>query len=126
MTAAEAAARSGDTRFAFGANWTAFLSVLNEDRIAAAEQSLKTMLDVPSLDGRTFLDVGSGSGLFSLAAVRLGAIRVHSFDCDPQSVACGRELKRRFCPDARHWTIEQGSALDEPYVERLGHWDVVY
>lgn len=126
MTVAGVAARSEETRFAFGANWSAFLSVLNEDRIAAAEQSLKTMLDVPSLDGRTFLDVGSGSGLFSLAAVRLGASRVHSFDYDPQSVACTVELKRRFCPDARQWTIERGSALDEQYVERLGRWDVVY
>jgi 2-polyprenyl-3-methyl-5-hydroxy-6-metoxy-1,4-benzoquinol methylase len=126
MTAADVAPVADATRFAFGTNWSAFLSVLSGERIAAAERSLKTMLAVPSLEGRTFLDVGSGSGLFSLAAVRLGAARVHSFDYDAQSVACTLELKRRFGSGADHWTIEQGSALDEQYIRRLGQWDVVY
>jgi len=55
-------------RFAFGANWMQFLSVLNDERIEEAKASLKRMLNVESLAGKTFLDVGSGSGLFSLAA----------------------------------------------------------
>ena len=80
-------------RFAFGANWARFLSVLDEDRIVEAEKSLQTMLEVQDLKGKTFLDIGSGSGLFSLAARRLGA-SVHSFDYDPQSVACTAELKQ--------------------------------
>jgi len=58
--------------------------------------------------------------------MKLGAARVMSFDYDPHSVACTRELKRRYFPDAEKWTIEQGSVLDEAYVERLGHFDVVY
>jgi len=96
-------------RFEFGKNWQRFLSVLNDERIAEAEKSLRAMLETESLSGKSFLDVGSGSGLFSLAAMRLGAARVHSFDYDPQSVACTRELKRRYFPDAHHWTIEEGS-----------------
>jgi len=84
------------------------------------------MLGIQSLAQRSFLDIGSGSGLFSLAAMRLGAARVVSFDYDPHSVACGRELKRRYFPNADNWTIEQGSALDDGYVERLGSFDVVY
>ena len=55
-------------RFEFGANWAQFLSVLDEDRIDEAEKSLQTMLEVQNLKGKTFLDIGSGSGLFSLAA----------------------------------------------------------
>ena len=85
-------------RFAFGANWMRFLEVLNDERIAQAEKSLRNMLCVSDLSGKSFLDVGSGSGLFSLAARRLDAA-VHSFDYDPQSVACTRELKRRYCPE---------------------------
>lgn len=112
-------------RFAFGQNWARFLGLLNEQRIARAEASLSVMLGVTHLNGRTFLDVGSGSGLFSLAARRLGA-RVHSFDFDPQSVACTRELKRRFYADDPQWTVEEGSVLDRAFLDRLGVFDIVY
>src|SRR5512142_240157 len=98
-------------RFEFGKNWVKFLAVLDERRIGQAEQSLRDFLDIDSLAGKTFLDVGSGSGLFSLAAIRLGAERVHSFDYDPQSVACTRELHRRYYPDSDRWSVGQGSAL---------------
>lgn len=113
-------------RFEFGKNWARFLEVLDDERIDEACKSLRRMLGVDTLAKRTFLDIGSGSGLFSLAAMRLGAARVMSFDYDPHSVACARELKRRYFPDADRWTIEQGSVLDEAYLERLGHFDVVY
>jgi 2-polyprenyl-6-hydroxyphenyl methylase/3-demethylubiquinone-9 3-methyltransferase len=116
----------GGQRFAFGENWQRFLSVLNDDRIAEAERSLREMLGEEALNGKTFLDVGSGSGLFSLAAMRLGASRVHSFDYDPQSVDCTRELRRRYYPNAPGWTIEQGDVLDRSFLEGLGAWDVVY
>lgn len=112
-------------RFEFGANWSRFLETVDESRIAAAAASLQAMLGVDRLDGRTFLDVGSGSGLFSLAAHRLGA-RVHSFDYDPQSVACTREMQRRFGQGGAEWTIEQGSALDSEYLASLPAADVVY
>src|SRR5258706_14951768 len=83
-------------RFAFGKNWLQFLQVLDEERIAEAERSLLEALGVRDLKAKSFLDIGCGSGLFSLAARRLRA-RVRSFDYDPQSVACAVELKRRYC-----------------------------
>lgn len=111
-------------RFEFGRNWRHFLETIDEPRIEQAEASLRAMLDTP-LEGKLFLDVGSGSGLFSLAARRLGA-RVHSFDYDPQSVACTRELKRRYFPDDPQWTIDEASVLDADYVRSLGAFDIVY
>jgi len=116
--------KSGN-RFAFGENWSLFLTLLNDDRIQLAEQSLRKALKVQDLKGKRFLDIGSGSGLFSLAARRLGA-KVHSFDYDPKSVACTAELKRRYFPDDPNWQVEQGSALDANYLESLGQWDIVY
>ena len=113
-------------RFEFGKNWQKFLNLVDEERIVMAEKSLSMMLELRSLVGKAFLDIGSGSGLFSLAAMRLGARRVHSFDFDPKSVACARELKRRYFPDGDHWTIEEGSALDPGYLAGLGQFDVVY
>jgi 2-polyprenyl-3-methyl-5-hydroxy-6-metoxy-1,4-benzoquinol methylase len=116
---------SSGERFEFGANWARFLSVVNEERIVAAERGLQRMLQQPRLDGLSFLDIGSGSGLSSLAARRLGA-RVHSFDYDPQSVASTTELRRRYFPNDSQWTIERASALDPEYLQRLGTFDVVY
>ena len=112
-------------RFAFGQNWARFLRVLNADRIAAAEKSLVDMLGVSRLDGKSFLDIGSGSGLFSLAARGLGAT-VRSFDYDPQSYACTHELRRRYFPGDAAWIVELGSVLDRGYLDRLGTYDVVY
>lgn len=113
-------------RFGFGENWARFLSVLDDDRIAEAERSLDEMLGRDTISGASFLDIGSGSGLFSLAAHRLGAARLHSFDYDPASVGCTQEMRRRFAPDSDAWTVERGSVLDGDYVRSLGTFDVVY
>jgi len=112
-------------RFEFGKNWARFLATIDEERIASSTHALQAMLGREDLSGRTFLDVGSGSGLSSLAARRLGA-RVRSLDYDPASVACTRELRRRYAPDDPDWIIEAGSALDVQYLESLGAFDVVY
>lgn len=112
-------------RFEFGANWMRFLQVLDDQRIQEAERCLRTSLMVERLDGKRFLDVGSGSGLSSLVSRKLGAT-VHSFDFDKKSVACTAELRRRYFPDDPHWVVEQGSALDSTYVKSLGEFDVVY
>ncbi len=114
---------NGD-RFDFGGNWSRFLPLVTEQRIAAAQGSLKEMLELDTLVGRRFLDIGCGSGLFSLAARRLGA-EVVSFDCDSASVACALALKHRHCSDDA-WRIEQGSVLDADFVRSLGPFDIVY
>jgi len=116
---------AADGRFAFGKNWARFLTVLDDERIQEAERNLREMLGVEQLEGKRFLDIGSGSGLFSLAARRMGA-KVHSFDYDLQSVACTVELRRRYFPDDIDWKVEQGSALDSAYLQSLGQFDIVY
>jgi SAM-dependent methyltransferase len=83
------------------------------------------MLRVDSLEGKCFLDAGSGSGLFSLAARELAA-EVRSFDYDPMSVACTRKLRELFRPGDAGWVIDEGSVLDDRYLKTLGQFDVVY
>jgi 2-polyprenyl-6-hydroxyphenyl methylase/3-demethylubiquinone-9 3-methyltransferase len=112
-------------RFSFGGNWKRFLAVLDERRVIEATESLTAMTGRPRLTDLTFLDIGSGSGLFSLAATRLGA-RVRSFDYDLESVECTTALRNRFGIDPSRWAIEQGSILDPAYVARLGTFDIVY
>jgi 2-polyprenyl-3-methyl-5-hydroxy-6-metoxy-1,4-benzoquinol methylase len=114
-----------ERRFEFGKNWRNFLALIDEERIVIAQESLLQMLEVDTLAGKTFLDIGSGSGLSSLAARRLGA-KVHSFDFDSDSVACTSELKRRYFPADEQWTIAQASALDRDYMDSLGCFDIVY
>jgi 2-polyprenyl-6-hydroxyphenyl methylase/3-demethylubiquinone-9 3-methyltransferase len=114
-----------ERRFEFGKNWENFLNILDETRVLEAERSLKGMLEISDLNNKRFLDIGSGSGLFSLAAKRLGA-KVYSFDCDQLSVNCTGELKRRYFPDDPNWTIEIGDVLDRAYLESLGQFDIVY
>jgi 2-polyprenyl-6-hydroxyphenyl methylase/3-demethylubiquinone-9 3-methyltransferase len=112
-------------RFEFGKNWQQFLSVLNNERIAESVQSLKDMLGVEDLRGKTFLDLGSGSGLSSLSARRLGAY-VHSIDFDPQAVTCTNQLKHRYLPHDTNWKIEEGSVLDQTFMKSLAKFDIVY
>ncbi|HEU0292551.1 MAG TPA: class I SAM-dependent methyltransferase [Anaerolineales bacterium] len=112
-------------RFAFGENWLNFLRVLSDEHIHEAEKSLSSFLNTSELKGKHFLDIGSGSGLHSLAARKMGAI-VHAFDYDLQSVACTEELKRRYFPNDANWTIQQGSILDGKFVDGLGQFDVGY
>jgi 2-polyprenyl-6-hydroxyphenyl methylase/3-demethylubiquinone-9 3-methyltransferase len=85
------------------------------------------LLGTTNLAGQTFLDIGSGSGLMSLAALRLGAKQVISFDYDSSSVACTRALRLAAEPALQaRWEVQQGSVLDEGFVQTLGQFDVVY
>ena len=111
-------------RFKFGANWENFLSTIGEEQINETIESIKRMLGKEGLEEKTFLDIGSGSGLFSLAARRLGA-KVYSFDYDSQSAACTQEMKRRYRNEDQDWYIEEGSVLDSDYINSLGTFDVV-
>ena len=125
MNKAESNIARRELRFCFGANWSRFLALVDDHRIALAEQSLRKMLQCEHLGGLRFLDVGSGSGLFSLAARNLGA-EVHSFDYDSMSVKCTQALRECYRPGDQSWIIERGDALDRDYLAQLGTFDLVY
>ena len=116
--------RSGD-RFEFGRNWRRFLRRVDESRVEASERALLSTLGVPDLRGRTLLDIGCGSGLSALAAIRAGA-QVTAFDFDPEAVAASRTLLERWAPEGSQWRVLQGSALDREFVRGLGAHDIVH
>jgi 2-polyprenyl-6-hydroxyphenyl methylase/3-demethylubiquinone-9 3-methyltransferase len=113
-----------ERRFAFGRNWQSFLGTVDDARIDQAVASLERL--VGDLTGRTVLDVGCGSGLFSLAACRLGAASVVGFDLDPDSVAAATTLRSRSGIPPARWAIRQGSALDPDFLASLAPADVAY
>ena len=112
-------------RFRFGNNWSKYIAKIDDRCIREAEKSLLEMIEGDGFKGKAFLDAGSGSGLFSLAARNLGS-RVYSFDYDPQSVKCASTLKELYYEGDTNWQIETGSLLDEEYIRNLGKFDFVY
>jgi len=112
-------------RFAFGRNWDQFSHLISEERIAASVEGLRRLLRCDDLSGKTFLDIGCGSGLSSLAALRLGAT-VRAFDFDADSVATTRRLLDKAAPPGARFTVLQGSVLDTAFMDSLGRFDVVY
>ncbi|MBI3090369.1 MAG: class I SAM-dependent methyltransferase [Candidatus Tectomicrobia bacterium] len=112
--------------FEFGRNWKRFVkSYLTDERLAAARQHLSQMLVLETLEGRTFLDIGCGSGIHSLAAYELGAERTVSFDVDHESVEATKML-RATVEHPTHWDVRTGSILDDAFVANLGSFDIVY
>ena len=113
-----------EVRFKFGKNWNNYLDNLNDFQINYSVQSLSNML--PNIDpiGKSFLDVGCGSGLSSLSATKLG-FKVTSFDYDEVSVETTKRLKELY-NENEIWSINQGSILDEEYLSKLGKFNIVY
>lgn len=118
-------AGSVEERFAFGKNWQAFARQIDPGRVDQAVDSLRSALQVNSLTGKRFLDLGCGSGLFSLAAQRMGATVV-SVDFDHDSVSCTEHVRDELGIDDSDWQVFQGSILDERFLASLGLADVVY
>jgi 2-polyprenyl-6-hydroxyphenyl methylase/3-demethylubiquinone-9 3-methyltransferase len=112
------------SHFAFGENWASYAARITEDEINQAERDLCRLLATDSLAGRDFLDIGSGSGVHSLAALRLGAKRVVACDIDPTSVRTTDAVLRTFSPSNSYEVIERSVFELDP--ESLGRFDVVY
>jgi SAM-dependent methyltransferase len=115
-----------EMRYGFGKNWAEFVERrLSPQIIEDSRAHMASMLRVDSLAGKTFLDIGCGSGIHSLAALKLGAERVVAFDYDTDSVATSRKV-REFAGQPANWEIMQGSVLDRAFMERLPKSDIVY
>jgi SAM-dependent methyltransferase len=112
--------------FDFGSNWQAFSAQLADDRrLEVAAESLQALLGPGALSGRSVLDVGCGSGLFSLAAAQLGATRVVGVDINPRCIAVSEQNRDRLAPRAAA-TFRQASALSPANLDALGQFDIVY
>ncbi len=111
--------------FKFGENWASFSRQLDEDCINTARQSLISLFGENELKGKSFLDIGCGSGLFSIAAAQLGAV-VTGIDIDPVSVQTSQENSKKWLPDLLPENFQIGSVLDDEKIKTLGRFDIVY
>lgn len=111
--------------FSFGRNWQLFLKKCNDEQIGVACSSLQEFMGIPDFKGKSFLDIGCGSGLFSYGAFKLGAERVVSIDIDPFSIQCCQHMHEKAQRPA-NWKIFQGSVLDQPFLSQFKDFDIVY
>lgn len=109
--------------FEFGENWKNYSKTIDSQRIASAVAGVKKLFP-DGLAGKSFLDIGCGSGLHSLAALLLGAATVTAVDIDENSVNTTRELLSKYAPDL-NWTVTIASIFDAA-PDALGTFDVVY
>jgi 2-polyprenyl-6-hydroxyphenyl methylase/3-demethylubiquinone-9 3-methyltransferase len=115
-----------ESHYEFGRNWERFVSrCFTSERVSIAGAHMLEFLGVDCLEGQYFLDIGCGSGIHSLAALRAGARRIVSFDLDPVSVATTQRL-RELAGSPESWTAFQGSVLDRQLISSLEPPDIVY
>ena len=112
--------------FKFGQNWASFSRQLDEARIEEATASLTSLFGKNALKDKSFLDIGCGSGLFSIAAARLGAQPIVGIDVDPVSVDTSRMNFSHWLEDSQSASFLQASVLDVEQMKLLGTFDVVY
>lgn len=113
-------------RFEFGENWSKFIAQnFSEAMVTQSRNALCRFLHMPTLKGLSFLDIGSGSGLSSLAAWRAGAKNIISFDFDPLAVQTTQNL-RSHVGNPDNWKIMQGDVLDTSFIHSLPRFDIVY
>lgn len=115
-----------ELRFEFGANWQSYLDHnLSPERIDQARQHLLSFIGREDLLGLRILDIGSGSGIHSMAAFQAGVAEIVSFDYDAESVMATKRL-HAMCQSPENWRIMQGSVLDPEFMNSLGQFDLVY
>ena len=98
-----------NTHFEFGANWRDYSQTIDSARIESAVQGVRKLFP-DGLTEKTFLDIGCGSGLHSLAALTLGASHVVATDIDENSVDTARSVLSR-APEDR-WEAREQSVFN--------------
>lgn len=122
MTAS--ATPTAGTRFAFGENWSNYAQGIGGETIREAEAGLLRMLQPGEISGRSWLDIGCGSGIHAVAALNLGASSLTAVDYDVNSVETARAVLERHAP-ASGWSVRRRDVLKMTPAED-GSFDIVY
>ena len=110
-------------RFKFGRNWKRYSKLIDDSRIKDASESLKESFEIENFKNKSFIDVGCGSGIFSISASLLGG-KTKSFDFDIDAVECTKDLSKKIL--GKTIDTEKGDILDLKYIQNLGKFDYVY
>lgn len=111
-----------ETRFEFGENWKSYAQSISDASINNAVDHLYKLTG--SLNNLSFLDIGSGSGLHSLAALRLGARKVVAIDRDNVCVDTTLNTLHNYAKGANYHVFQ--ADILESINKIKGLFDVVY
>jgi 2-polyprenyl-6-hydroxyphenyl methylase/3-demethylubiquinone-9 3-methyltransferase len=118
------ALKDASSHFAFGENWASYAGSVTEAQLRQAQSGLEKLVG-KRLDGKRFLDIGSGSGVHTVAALKMGAREAMAIDIDARSVQTTRSVLQRFAPGASY-RAEQLSVFDLSPDSCGGKFDVTY
>jgi 2-polyprenyl-3-methyl-5-hydroxy-6-metoxy-1,4-benzoquinol methylase len=115
-----------EQRFEFGKNWHDFIQKnFDKEKVQISKRHILEFMGRPNLNGLSILDIGCGSGLHSIAMLDAGADRVDGFDYDANSINASKFVQAQV-GNPPNWAAEQGSVLDDAYVDKLPLYDMVY
>lgn len=116
--------RDAESHFAFGENWASYSKGIGPEELAEAERGLLQLVPSDELNESSFLDIGCGSGIHSLAACHLGVRSLLAIDLDTQSVDTAERLLRENGVQDR-CTVRTQSVFELDPAED-GEFDIVY
>jgi 2-polyprenyl-6-hydroxyphenyl methylase/3-demethylubiquinone-9 3-methyltransferase len=115
-----------DSHFGFGENWSKLVNSIDDRKLESAITDITSFVG-NGLENKSFLDIGCGSGLSSLAAYKMGAASITSVDIDPLNINNTNFLKNKFnVPETFPWNVKITSIVSNDDVKDLPKSDVVY
>ena len=110
-----------DKHFSFGKNWINYSKKITPELIFEAENDLKRLSG--DITGKSFIDIGSGSGLHSLSALNLGVESLLATDFDQDSVSATKTLLNKNVISDKKVEIFQDDILNTSIQDKF---DIVY
>lgn len=111
--------------FNFGENWSEYSkNSLDNQKFDEALNSLEKLINKNKIKNSRFLDIGCGSGIFAIAASKLGAINVVGIDISKESINTSLQNKKRFASKNKIQFFHK-SVFDKEILD-LNKFDIVY
>ena len=106
--------------FKFGENWKSFSKLIDNKKLEYSIISLQKLTNRKNIKNMTFLDIGCGSGLSSLAALKLNCKCLFAIDYDQQSVLTTKQVLKNYKNKAK---VKKLSVFD---LNERNKFDLVY
>ena len=112
-----------NTQILFGNLWQTRFDNFSLDQKNFLKRLLKKLnFDTFQLKNKKVLDMGCGSGRFSVAFARLGAKKVYGVDLGDQGIRIGNKLSKKF--NLKNLTFKKSSVLSLPF--KNNYFDFVF